>query len=425
MIRKVKLKDFESHEDSEIEFDDGFNLIVGQSNQGKSSIVRALALVAANRFDKDSVRSGARSCMVRVETDRGWVQAERGEGVNNWTVCIDGTAREYRNVGTGVPPGVLEAIGIGERVHGGVVDMPNVMFQLDGHYMLSEVDGKKATGSMVARMMDDAIGLGGLEGLITAIAQDTSLKRKELSDVGCQISDLKSRAGDEDEFKDMEGLFGKCESIVERIGNDERTLDKFGSLCDRMSAIDGMIASLDGRLGVFSRLMSCADRCSRLSVRLKALCEAEDARRRLSALDETLALLGKALSAGDDARRLSGRLQAVARAEELSSALRRTERISAKVLEDAEGGISNGIALAAKIGRAEKSLSDARLAWCRMSRKERELSDVESRLDAASERMSVLRRRLGRCPLCGADLVEGEAADNAFLVIDVGLQEQQ
>ena len=47
MIKKIIMKNFESHENSEIEFSGGLNLIIGQSNQGKSSIVRALALVVA------------------------------------------------------------------------------------------------------------------------------------------------------------------------------------------------------------------------------------------------------------------------------------------------------------------------------------------------------------------------------------------
>ena len=86
MIKRITLKNFESHEDSTIEFSDGLNLIIGQSNQGKSSIVRALAMVVANRFDRDSVRTGAKYCSVAVETEKGTVTAERGEDTNHWII---------------------------------------------------------------------------------------------------------------------------------------------------------------------------------------------------------------------------------------------------------------------------------------------------------------------------------------------------
>ncbi len=51
---------------------------------------------------------------------------------------------------------------MGEKNRGDFKEMPNFMFQLDKHYMLSEIDGKKATANMIARMMDNAIGLGGM-----------------------------------------------------------------------------------------------------------------------------------------------------------------------------------------------------------------------------------------------------------------------
>ena len=143
MIKRIALKNFESHEDSTIEFSDGLNLIIGQSNQGKSSIVRALAMVVANRFDRDSVRTGAKYCSVTVETEKGTVTAERGEDTNHWIIETPQGKKEYRNIGSSVPSEVLEVLGMGERARGEIKELPNIMFQLEKHYMLSEIDGKK------------------------------------------------------------------------------------------------------------------------------------------------------------------------------------------------------------------------------------------------------------------------------------------
>ena len=149
MIKKMIIKNFESHENSEIEFSDGLNLIIGQSNQGKSSIVRALAVVVANRFDKESVRTGKDFCSITVMTEKGSVTAERGEDTNHWIIeTPDGKKKEYRNIGTTTPPEVLTVLGMGERVHGEIKELPNIMFQLEKHYMLSEIDGKKATSEL-------------------------------------------------------------------------------------------------------------------------------------------------------------------------------------------------------------------------------------------------------------------------------------
>ena len=49
MIRKIEIKNIQSHENSELEFCNGINAIVGSSNNGKSAILRALNWAIKNR----------------------------------------------------------------------------------------------------------------------------------------------------------------------------------------------------------------------------------------------------------------------------------------------------------------------------------------------------------------------------------------
>ena len=48
--------------------------------------------------------------------------------------------------------------------------------------MLSEIGDKKATSNMIARMMDNAIGLGGMEDLIKDISTDLLKDKKWLTE---------------------------------------------------------------------------------------------------------------------------------------------------------------------------------------------------------------------------------------------------
>jgi len=116
MIKSVSIQNFESHEDTTIHFGEGMNLIVGLSNSGKSAIIRALACVVNNRWEKSMVRTGYEFCRVRVETERGWVECERGEKVNRWR-CKEGNndIQEYKSVGSGVPDLATKILGMGER----------------------------------------------------------------------------------------------------------------------------------------------------------------------------------------------------------------------------------------------------------------------------------------------------------------------
>ena len=57
MIKNLLLKNFQSHIDSKIEFDSGFNVICGSSDSGKSALLRALMWVIANRPSGDSIKN--------------------------------------------------------------------------------------------------------------------------------------------------------------------------------------------------------------------------------------------------------------------------------------------------------------------------------------------------------------------------------
>jgi len=57
MIKSVGIVNFQSHEETAIEFSPGLNVIAGASDAGKSSILRAISWVVKNRPAGDSIRN--------------------------------------------------------------------------------------------------------------------------------------------------------------------------------------------------------------------------------------------------------------------------------------------------------------------------------------------------------------------------------
>ena len=168
MIKRLELIDFESHKHTIIDdFSNGLNLLVGDSNSGKSSLLRAIKLAAYNMYDPGCVRIGATKCVVRVDTDKGYVKVVRGPKVNEWEVCKNGEAPEkFQKVGKNIVPQAAEVMGL-KLVTLGDVEFPvNVMSQLESHFMLSGVGDKNATGSMRAQIVDEISGLSGFEPLV-------------------------------------------------------------------------------------------------------------------------------------------------------------------------------------------------------------------------------------------------------------------
>ena len=206
MIKSINIKNFESHEDTIVEFSNGMNLIWGKSDSGKSSIIRAIAMVVNNQFDKDMVRNGCKFCEVTIETDKGKVTCQRGDGVNKWIITeSNGEHHSFEKIGKNVPEIANKVLGMKEKKWGkNLSELPNFMFQNEKHYMLSEIGGEKSTSNMIARLMDRTIGLGGLEELIKEISSNILRKRKELSDYTSEISSLKSGLTNEEMIKEKE-----------------------------------------------------------------------------------------------------------------------------------------------------------------------------------------------------------------------------
>lgn len=82
---KVQIQHFQSIENASLE-PEGFTLIVGDSNIGKSSVIRALVGTLANELDASSIRKGKTGAMVVIEHEGHTIIAERSESTTQVTV---------------------------------------------------------------------------------------------------------------------------------------------------------------------------------------------------------------------------------------------------------------------------------------------------------------------------------------------------
>ena len=403
MIKKIIMKNFESHENSEIEFSGGLNLIIGQSNQGKSSIVRALALVVANRFDKDSVRTGADFCTVTVVTEKGSVTAERGEDTNHWIIETVAGKKEYRNIGTTVPPETLSILGMGERVRGEIKELPNIMFQLEKHYMLSEVDGKKATSNMIARMMDEAIGIGGMEELIKDIATDFASKKKDLGTKNILISELRSGILEESIFDDYK-------SSVENTRKLMKEAEELDSLISSSNAISEKLNKNQQNLAAIKDSLAVSEGIEELSERLESNVKKLQLISKASRIASKLTEIKRRLSGSEDVESISSNL------EEKLSLLRSLQRIRNTQLElknvsevlsedfDFDNPLLKIEEKISSINTAEKKLKDARTLYKKIRVFTNSFIQQEKDLKSAECEFEDLKKSLGVCPLCGGEL---------------------
>ena len=112
-IKKLKLVNFQSHKDTEIDFVNGFNCIVGSSRSGKSSIVRALNFMFFDEWSNTYVRNGADYAAVSILLDND-VYVERRKGSVNEIIVKqpDGTSKVFSTFGIDAPPEVKTLLAV-------------------------------------------------------------------------------------------------------------------------------------------------------------------------------------------------------------------------------------------------------------------------------------------------------------------------
>lgn len=412
MIKSIHIENLESHEDTTIQFESGLNLICGLSNSGKSSMIRALGIVVNNNWNKSMVRTGCEFCRVKVETERGWVEADRGEKVNRWR-CQEngGEIQNYKNVGTDVPDLATRILGMGERDRGaGIKELPNFQFQLERHYMLSEIGEKKATANMVAVMMDNAIGLGGMEELIKAISADLAKDKKWLTEKQNEITELKSKILDEKIYSGFQSMMNEINTMSDELPEMQRDLNRaenilsdYEEIADRKKKNDELIEKTRNCV----EMQKISEEVERLQKTVGLMASAVSLQKRIDSLKpmaeldvaqivELSASVGRGIATKDKAEKIL----------ELDKRLKDASIIAEVNLDKIDSAMEELSVKTKKVSAAERTLADSRAVWKKNADRKRESEEYTRELDSAEGEFRKLQKELKICPLCGRKLEE-------------------
>lgn len=134
MLEKVVIKNFQKHKNLEVQFVPGVTTIVGDTNAGKSAILRLLRWVALNRLHgtaESYIRWGADDMAGILYFDNHKLIRRRGKGGNLYK--LDG--KEFKAFGHDVPPEIADLL---------AVSPDNFQRQLDPQFWLTESSGQIA-----------------------------------------------------------------------------------------------------------------------------------------------------------------------------------------------------------------------------------------------------------------------------------------
>jgi exonuclease SbcC len=240
-IRTLRIENFQSHELTEMAFDDGLNVIVGASDHGKSAVIRALRWLLFNEpRGSDFIRVGASQCRVTIElSDGARVTRERTPSKNRYIVLdANGEEQIYEGFGNTVPKEVSDITGVAKvMLDEDTETVLHLGTQLEPPFLLSE------PGSIKAK----AIGrLNGVH-IIDAASRDTNRDLTRLNSEEKQYREQLAEVEEElMQFSDlayMENILLLLEERHARLKQLGARLENLRRLRDQHRRVQGELSS--------------------------------------------------------------------------------------------------------------------------------------------------------------------------------------
>ena len=203
MLKKIKIQNFQSHKLSELNLSSGINVIVGESNHGKTAIIRLLNWIINNynyrqmrswwALEKEKGRGKEYPTYGEITTEEGNVITRLKSKSDNM-YSING--EELRAFGTGVPEEVSNHLRIGDI---------NMQKQMDAPFLLGLRAGDVARFlNKIANLDDIDRSTKRIKELSTNNKTDIKYAETEYNQKMAELKDYKYLDDAEAELSDLE-----------------------------------------------------------------------------------------------------------------------------------------------------------------------------------------------------------------------------
>jgi DNA repair exonuclease SbcCD nuclease subunit len=155
-ITGVHLKNFQTHEDLKVSFVNGLNSITGESNVGKTAILRGIYWTF---YDKPSgsafITTGKKSCSSTVFLSNGYAVERKRTKSSAGTLKLihpDGTEQDFKGFANNIPMDVINAHQMPEIKIGGNTYRLNIASQLEGPFLVCSSSTERM--AMIGALVD-------------------------------------------------------------------------------------------------------------------------------------------------------------------------------------------------------------------------------------------------------------------------------
>lgn len=274
-ITSVTLKNFQAHKDTTVQFDKGLNIIVGESNNGKTSILRGILWAIDNQpLGNDFIMAGENDCSVTINFSDG-TYIERGRTVKNTGYYqiryIDDNGKyidqTYRGFTNAVPIEVANVHQMPKvNITKDIETHLNVLSQLDGPFLLTESPLVKAsaigriTGTHVidAAIKESNKTIQSNRKLAKSYSEDLQQKeneRKQLPDIKSMEAFAKKYAYIVKYITKLNDSVIKLNANLQQINQYQQQMMQEKERCERLKKVAALLPIIQTAKDKFNKVM--------------------------------------------------------------------------------------------------------------------------------------------------------------------------
>lgn len=246
MINSIQITNFQSHEDTELEFSPGVNVLVGPSDSGKTAIVRALRWLVWNRPQGEAFRSnwGGDTEVTLFLNDKfddygGDIISRSRAKDNSYSMgkLTLGFKDEFKAIRAEVPEEIEQALNLDEI---------NLQQQLDRPFLLDESPGE------VAKHFNKIAHLDVIDRGLQNVQRDIRQFDQNISSSESQLESLKE---DLVEFDYLEEL----ETKIQRLEQLDKTRDALLQESDDLEECISQIQRVEDELKKYDKILGLSE----------------------------------------------------------------------------------------------------------------------------------------------------------------------
>lgn len=228
MIESIHLKNFQSHVDTKIDFDSGVNVIVGNSDSGKTAIIRALNWAINNKPSGDAfIHYGTGGVEVEVLFNQSTepnnytpiqITRRKSKTKNEYVMqTLDGVIGEFRALGQGVPQEIEELLNIKDI---------NIQRQMDAPFLLSMTPGQ------AGQYLNEVVDLTAIDNSLKNINQKVKVNRHGIESLQSDMRECSFKIQEYDYLEPFKSSLDDIGDLIDEIDKLQKELDDIQRLLD-------------------------------------------------------------------------------------------------------------------------------------------------------------------------------------------------